>query len=106
MNLLSYTWELRCKRFPDGIIQKFKARFCARGDQQIKGVDYFETYSPVFMWTTIQLMLILECLLDLKSKQGDVNCAFCTHNFLKRRLCKFTSHRDLPSTKRKERKSF
>ena len=28
------------------------------------------------MWTTIQLMLILECLLDLKSNQGDVNCAF------------------------------
>ena len=28
------------------------------------------------MWTTIRLILILECLLDLKSKQGDVNCTF------------------------------
>ena len=39
-------------------------------------MDYFETYAPVVMWTTVRLMLILECLLDLKSKQGDVNCAF------------------------------
>ena len=28
------------------------------------------------MWTTTQLMLILECLIDLKSKQGDVKGAF------------------------------
>ena len=76
MNVLSSTWAFKCKRYPDGLIKKFKARFCARGDQQIEGVDYFETYAPVVMWTTIRLMLILECLLDLKSKQGDVNCAF------------------------------
>ena len=57
-------------------IKKFKARFCARGDKQIEGVDYFETYAPVVQWTTIRLMLILECVLDLKSKQGDVTCAF------------------------------
>ncbi len=39
--------------FPDGLIKKFKARFCARGDQQIKGIDFFETYAPVVQWTTI-----------------------------------------------------
>ena len=76
MNVLSSTWAFKCKRFPDGLIKKFKARFCARGDQQVEGVDYFETYAPVIMWVTICLMLILECLLDLKSKQGDVTCAF------------------------------
>ncbi|EJK72404.1 hypothetical protein THAOC_06069 [Thalassiosira oceanica] len=30
-----------------GLIKKFKARFCARGDQQLKGVDFFEVYAPV-----------------------------------------------------------
>ena len=49
MNILSYTWAFKCKQFPDGLIKNFKARFCARGDQQIKGVDYFLTYDPVFM---------------------------------------------------------
>ena len=33
MNVLSSTWALKCKRFTDGLINKFKARFCARGDQ-------------------------------------------------------------------------
>ena len=68
MNVLPSTWAFKCKRFPDGLIKKFKARFCARGDRQIAGVDYFETYAPVVQWTTVRLMLILESLLDLKSK--------------------------------------
>ena len=76
MNVLPSTWAFKAKRFPDGLIKKFKARFCARGDKQIEGVDYFVTYAPVVQWTTIRLMLILECVLDLKSKQGDVTCAF------------------------------
>ena len=72
MNVISSTWAFKCKRFPDGLIKKFKSRFCARGDRQIGGVDFFDTYSPVVQWTTIRLMLILEVLLGLKSKQGDV----------------------------------
>ena len=76
MNVLSSTWAFKCNRHPDGLIKNFKASFCARGDPQIKGVHYFETYAPVIMWKTIQLMLILECLLDLKSKQGNIDCAF------------------------------
>ena len=47
MNVLPSTWAFKCKRFPDGLIKKFKARFYARGDRQIEGVDYFETYAPV-----------------------------------------------------------
>ena len=43
---------------------------------QLEGVDFFETYAPVVQWTTIRLMFILEVLLGLKSKQGDVTCAF------------------------------
>ena len=43
---------------------------------QLEGVDFFETYAPVVQWTMIWLMFILEVLLGLKSKQGDVTCAF------------------------------
>jgi hypothetical protein len=42
----------------------------------LEGVDFFETYAPVVQWTTVCLMLILEILLQLKSKQGDVTTAF------------------------------
>ena len=76
MNVIDSTWAFKCKRYPDGLIKKFKARFCARGDQQLEGIDFFETYAPVVQWTTVRLMLILEVLLDLKSKQGDVTAAF------------------------------
>ena len=43
---------------------------------QLEGVDFFETYAPVVQLTTICIMFILEVILDLKSKQGDVTCVF------------------------------
>ena len=75
-NVIPLTWAFKCKRFPDGLIKKFKACFFACGDMQLEGIDFFETYAPVVQWTTIRLMFILEVLLGLKSKQGDVTCAF------------------------------
>jgi hypothetical protein len=48
----------------------------AQGDQQLEGIDFFETYALVVQWTTICLMFILEILLGLKSMQGDATCAF------------------------------
>ena len=75
-NVIESIWAFKIKRFPDGLIKKFKARFCARGDQQLEGIDFFETYAPVVQWTTVHLLLILEVLLELQSKQGDVTAAF------------------------------
>ena len=31
-NVLPSTWALKRKRYPDGRIRKYKARFCVRGD--------------------------------------------------------------------------
>ena len=67
MNVINSTWAFKCKRYPDGLIKKFKARFCARGDRQLEGIDFFETYAPVVQWRTIRLMFVLEVLLSLKS---------------------------------------
>ena len=76
MNVIDLTWAFRCKRYSNQLIKKFKAWFFARGDQQLEGIDLFETYAPVVQYTTVQLMLILEVLLGLKSKQGNVNAIF------------------------------
>ena len=43
---------------------------------QIEEVVLFETYAPGIQLTTVRLMLVLECMLDVKSKQGNVTCAF------------------------------
>ena len=53
-----------------GEARKFKARFCARGDRQIEGVDFFDTYAPVVGWTTVRLLLILSLQLGLENKAG------------------------------------
>ena len=53
MNVIKGIWAFRKKRFPDFSLKKLKARWCARGDTQIEGVDFFETFAPVVNWTTI-----------------------------------------------------
>ena len=53
MNVIDSILAFKLKRFPGGLINKFKARFCARDDQQLEGVDFFETYAPVLQWTTV-----------------------------------------------------
>ena len=76
MKVLPSTWAFRCKRYPDGSVRKLKARFCARGDKQIEGVDCFDTFAPVVNWTTVRLMLILTLILNLATCQVDYTAAF------------------------------
>jgi hypothetical protein len=76
MNVLPSTWAFKCKRYPDGTIRKFKGRFCVRGDRQIEGVDYFETFAPVVNWTTVRLLLVMSIVLGLATTQADYTAAF------------------------------
>ena len=76
MNVVDSTWAFKIKRFPYGSIKNFKSWFCDRVNQQLEGVYFVETYAPIVQWKTIRNMLILEMLLGLKYKQGDVTVAF------------------------------
>ena len=38
MHVISSTWAFKCKRYPGSLIKKFKARFCAPRDQQLKAL--------------------------------------------------------------------
>ena len=82
MNVISSTWALKVKRYPDGSVKKFKARFCARGDQQKEGIDFFETWSPVVQWSTIRIVMIPTALRGWKLVQCDITAAFI-HALLK-----------------------
>ena len=77
MNVLPSTWAFKIKRFPDGLIRKLKARFCVRGDKQIEGIDFFDTFAPVVQWSTVRLLLVLSLTLNLATKQVDYVSAFC-----------------------------
>jgi hypothetical protein len=76
MKVLSGVWALKRKRYPDGSICKLKARYCARGFEQVEGIDYFETFAPVVMRLTVCLLLIMSILLKLETTQIDYTAAF------------------------------
>jgi hypothetical protein len=82
MKVISSTWALKVKRYPNGSVKKFKARFCTHGNQQKEGIIFFETWSPVVQWSTIPIVMILAALGDWKSVQCDITEAFI-HAFLK-----------------------
>jgi hypothetical protein len=76
MNILPSTWAFKIKWFPDGTVKKFKARFCARGNHQKEGIDFFETRAPVVQWSTIRIVMVLPVTLGLHSVQCDITAAF------------------------------
>ena len=80
MNGIQQILVFKCKRYPDGLIKRFKALFCARGYEQLEVINIFNTYSLVVKCTTVLLMITLEILLGLKSKQGDVSADFLHAN--------------------------
>jgi hypothetical protein len=76
MSILPSTWAFKIKWFPDGTVKKFKARFCARGDRQKEGTDFFETWVPLVQWSTIPIVMVLAATLGLHSVQCDITAAF------------------------------
>ncbi|KAK4406055.1 Retrovirus-related Pol polyprotein from transposon TNT 1-94 [Sesamum angolense] len=69
-------WIFKKKIKPDGSIDKFKARLVVVGYTQNKGIDYFDTYSPVTKIATIRALIALSAINDLMIHQMDVKTAF------------------------------
>jgi hypothetical protein len=66
----------KIKHVVDGSIEKYKARFVARGFSQIEGVDYDETFSPITRYTSIGTIIALAASMGWKLHQMDVKAAF------------------------------
>lgn len=74
--VLKSIWAFKRKRDLDGSLNKHKARICPHGGMQQWGVDFWETYSPVVSWLTIQLMFAFCMLGKLESISLDFDQAF------------------------------
>ena len=52
-SVVTSKWIYKIKHAVDVSIEKYKARFMARGFSQKEGIDYEETFAPVAKYTSI-----------------------------------------------------
>ena len=68
------------KKMKSGEPERFKVRIVVRGDYQVYGVDYFETYSPVIKMTTLRLLFCIATWFNIDIWLYDVVGAFNNGN--------------------------
>lgn len=69
-------WVLDFKEGYEGVDPRWKARLVACGYDQLFGVDYLATYSPVVKHHSIRLVLAIAAAFDLEMVQLDIKTAF------------------------------
>ena len=73
--ILSTKWLFRIK-WAHGVIDRFKARLCVRGFEQIEGIDYHDIFAPVIRLTSLRILLAIAAYDDLEIEQIDIKTAF------------------------------
>ena len=81
-SVVSSKWIFKIKHAADGSIEKYKARFVARGFSQKEGIDYEETFAPVARYTTVQAVLAIAASKGWKVHQMDVKTTFLNGKIL------------------------
>ena len=75
-SMVTSRWLYKLKHVADGSIEKYKARFMARGFSQVEGVDYDETFAPVARYTSIRVVISIAVEMGWKIHQMDVKTTF------------------------------
>ena len=52
-------WVYKMKYNSDESIERYKARLVIRGDEQIEGFDYNESFAPVAKMSSVQIFLVV-----------------------------------------------
>jgi hypothetical protein len=73
---MSSKWLYKIKHVADGSIEKFKARFVARGFSQREGVNYEKTFAPVVEYTSIRAVMSLVSFMGWTIHQMDAKTTF------------------------------
>ena len=56
-SMVTSRWTYKLKHAMDGSVEKYKARFVARGFSQVEGIDYDETFALVARYTSIRALI-------------------------------------------------
>jgi len=75
-SVIKSRWVYKLKRGSENEIQRFKARFVAKGFSQKPGIDFDETYAPVVKYDSLRTILAIAAAEDLEISQLDVKTAF------------------------------
>ena len=75
-SVVTSKWVYKIKHGADRRVDKYKARFIARGFSQKEGEDYDETFSLVARYTSIRAIISLVASMGWKLHQMDVKIAF------------------------------
>ncbi len=68
---------IKLKLDADGAFERYKARLVARGDQQVEGVYFQDTFSPVMDMTTTRIIFAFGIIWDIH--QGTETYQLLTH---------------------------
>jgi hypothetical protein len=69
-------WIYKVKQAADGSVEKYKARFVARGFSQIKGMNYDETFAPIARYSSIRYIFAISAQMGWRIHQMDVKTMF------------------------------
>jgi hypothetical protein len=76
MKVIPCKWVFSIKTNQNGIPVRFNARLVAGGHKQTEGIDYNETYAPVYRLATLRTMLAVAARRNWKVHQIDIKTAF------------------------------
>src|SRR5690606_7294810 len=69
-------WVYKLKHLSDGTLERFKARYCAKGYSQEQGIDFDEIFSPVVRYDSLRLLLAIAASKGWTPQQLDIKTAF------------------------------
>ena len=74
--MVTSCWLYKLKHAEDGSVEKYKARFVARGFSRVEGIDYDDTFASVDRYTSIRGLISIAAEMGWKIHQMDVKATF------------------------------